>query len=140
LKRPQSGLASSSRRSSPCIADVMGKSHFIVLRTDNEKAETIGPRAMILDSFKKADKFAKALSDRYPHQTFIVCQAVAVYQVRLISSVSALVPDEAEPGHRANERQSQTLAKQRQRNSASAKNIVEMSSRNTNGKRAPIGG
>ena len=102
---------------------------YIVLRAENRKAETIGPRATVFNSFKKADEYAKALRDRYTHQTFIVCQAVAVYEVHLAATVKALLSDGREAGYGGAKRQSGKPAKPKFAETAGGKNIVEMRSR-----------
>jgi hypothetical protein len=114
----------------------MAKASYVVLRTDSQKAETIGPRATVFNSFKNADEYARGMRDRYTHQTFIVCQAVAAYEMHLAGTVMALLPDGAGAEHGAVKRQSQRLAKRNLPETTDSKNIVEMRSRKADGKYA----
>ena len=69
----------------------MSKPLFVVLRRDGPALETIGPVAAGFDEFEAADRYARAMLKRYEQHRFAVCQAVAVYEVEQVTSVTSLV-------------------------------------------------
>jgi hypothetical protein len=63
---------------------------FVVLRAQTDAVQTIGPTGQAFTSFKQADAFAKEMRDQYSHQTFYVCQTVAVYEVQSRATVKKI--------------------------------------------------
>lgn len=70
-----------------------GKALYVVLRTSSDTVETIGPAGATFASFGDADRYAKALRDRYTAQAFIVCEAVAAYATQMMGTVATFESD-----------------------------------------------
>ena len=77
----------------------MGDPVFVVLRAHSDTVQTVGPAGQAFSSFEKADAFAKEMRDRYTQQSFYLCQAIAVYEVKGRATVETIAPPEPEKTH-----------------------------------------
>ena len=66
---------------------------YVVLRKVNDTVETIGPAGAKFDSFEEADRYAKALRDRYTAQNFVVCEAICAYATEMMATVTKFGSD-----------------------------------------------
>ena len=86
---------------------------YFVMRSDGAGYETVGPKATAFDGFEAADAHARIMLDQHSGQRFVVCRAVAAYEVEQIKSVKLLAEDSHENKAMAGD----------------AKNVLEMPSR-----------
>jgi 1,4-dihydroxy-2-naphthoyl-CoA synthase len=83
------------------------------MRGDGAGFETVGPKTTAFDSFDAADTYARKMLNQHTGQRFVVCRAVAAYEVEQVNSVKMLADDACKSEATAGD----------------AKNILEMPSR-----------
>lgn len=91
----------------------MSGNGYFVMRSDGAGFETVGPLSTAFDSFDAADAQARKMLDQHSGQRFVVCRAVAAYQIEQVKSMKTL--DAEMTGNKAM--------------AAEAKNILAMPSR-----------
>lgn len=74
----------------------MSGNAYLVMRSDGAGFETVGPRSTAFDNFDAADAHARKMLDQHNGQRFVVCRAVAAYEVEQVTSVKLLAEDSCE--------------------------------------------
>lgn len=66
---------------------------FLVMRSNGAAFETVGPRSTAFDNLEAADKYARKMLDQHVGQRFMICKAIAAYEVEQVTSVKMLDDD-----------------------------------------------
>ena len=91
----------------------MSGNGYFVMRSDGAGFETVGPLSAAFESFDAADAHARKMLDQHSGQRFVVCRAIAAYEIEQVKSMKMLDGDTTESNAPA----------------AEAKNVLAMPSR-----------